>query len=205
MRIAEYDASRRADVADLTARVWGKRADERELDWFYGRNPVRPASVLIGEEAGRVVASVAISFLRFSAGGREVLAGMPVHLATDPDYRGRGLFRELEGANEERARQAGAQLLFVVPTEASASVLRRRLGWRPLPPLRVWGRGPLPHRRARRVDRFDPHVSSCHSEGPGDRVLRDADWLEWRFARSPRPYTLVADGGYAVLDRKSVV
>ena len=47
MRVADYGPSRRADVADLTARVWGTRPTEAELEWFFERNPVRPASVLI--------------------------------------------------------------------------------------------------------------------------------------------------------------
>jgi predicted N-acetyltransferase YhbS len=203
VRLVEYDAARVRDVADLMERVWGKRSDERELAWFYGGNPVAPASVLLGEDGGRVVASVAISFLRFSADGEEVLAGMPVHLATDPAFRGRGIFRELEGANEERARQAGARLLFVVPTPASASVLRRRLGWQPLPPLRVWARPAAgPSRRGRSVDRFTPQVTTCYLGGSGDRVLRDVAWLNWRFADAPRRYTLLVDGGYAVIGRR---
>ena len=64
MQVVEYDPSRRADVAELMERVWGKRPDEAELEWFYERNPVRPASVLLGEEDGKIVATVAISFVR---------------------------------------------------------------------------------------------------------------------------------------------
>jgi len=200
MKIVEYEPSRVRDVADLMARVWGKPADEAELDWFYGGNPVAPASVLLAEEGGRVVASVAISFLRMSVGGETVTAGMPVHLATDPAFRGRGIFRELEGANEERARQTGARLLFVVPTPASASVLRRRLGWAPLPPLRVWARAVLPFRiRSQHVDRFDRQVTSCYLPASAAGVARDAAWLNWRFADAPRRYTIVANGGYAIL------
>jgi len=44
------------------ARVWGERPDEAELERFYEQNPVRPASVLLAEEDGRVVGTVAISF-----------------------------------------------------------------------------------------------------------------------------------------------
>src|SRR5207302_6218541 len=146
--------------------------------------------VLLAEEDGRVVGSVAISFVRMSIAGEEVKTGMPVHLATDPAYRGRGIFGELQAANEERARAVGARLLFVVPTPASASVLRGRLSWTPLPSLRVWARPRvLPVRRA-------------HPEGSGDRVLRDDAWLDWRFAEAPRRYTLVANGGYAVLGQR---
>ena len=56
--------------------------------------------MLLGEEDSRIVGSVAISFLRMSVGGKEVKAGMPVHLATDPDYRGRGIFATLQAENE---------------------------------------------------------------------------------------------------------
>jgi predicted N-acetyltransferase YhbS len=203
MRIVEYDPERRSELADLTARVWGRRTSEAELEWFYDGNPVAPASVLLAEEDGRVVGSAAISFLRMSIGGEEVKAGMPVHLATDPGYRRRGIFVALQTANEERARAAGAQVLFVIPTPPSASVLRGRLGWTPLPPLRVWARPLVPHsRRARQVERFDSQVTSSCSDGPGDRVLRDPAWLNWRFADAPRVYTLLADGGYAALGRR---
>ena len=80
LAIVEYDASRRADVADLMARVWGERPAEAEVEWFYERNPVRPASVLLGEEDGKVVATVAISFQRMAIGGEEVEVGMPLTL-----------------------------------------------------------------------------------------------------------------------------
>jgi GNAT superfamily N-acetyltransferase len=153
------------------ARVWGRRPDEAELEWFYERNPVRPASVLLAEDGPRVVGSAAISFQPL---GRVV--GFAVHLATDPAYRGRGIFSELQAENESRARAAGVGLLLTVPTAESARILTGRLGWQRLPPLRVWAR-PWPRRvRAPRVSR-----------------LGDA-YLDWRFAEAPREYALYDDG-----------
>lgn len=182
-------------------RVWGERADERELEWFYERNPVAPASVLLGEEDGRVVATVAMSFARMSIGGEELTVGMPVRLATDPGYQGRGIFRQLEAENEERARVAGVRLLLIVPNRASAPVLLGRLGWTPLPSLRVWAR--LRALRTRvgnsQVERFGTLPAPAAA---GDRVIRDSAWLNWRFADAPRPYTLLAGQGYAVAGRR---
>jgi GNAT superfamily N-acetyltransferase len=153
------------------ARVWGRRPDEAELEWFYERNPVRPASVLLAEEDDRVVGSAAISFQPLDG-----VVGFAVHLATDPGYRGRGIFSELQAANEWRASAAGVSLLLTVPTPESARILTGRLGWRRLPPLRVWAR-PWPRRtRASRVSH-----------------LGDA-YLDWRFAEAPREYALYADG-----------
>jgi predicted N-acetyltransferase YhbS len=206
VRIVEYDPSRRADVADLMERVWGGRPDESELAWFLERNPVRPASVLLAEEDGRVVGSVAMSFLRMSIGGEELEVGMPVRLATDPDYRGRGVFAELQAANEERSRDLGLRLLLIVPNAASSPILIGRLGWQKLPGLRVWARGRvLPARpRARRIERFPPQLPPAGSAGAGDRVLRDPGWLNWRFADSPTRYELLAGpgAGYAVARRR---
>ena len=69
---------------------------------------MRPASVLLGEEDGRVVATVAMSFLRMSIGGEEVEVGMPLRVATDPAYQGRGIFARMQAANEERVARAWA-------------------------------------------------------------------------------------------------
>jgi GNAT superfamily N-acetyltransferase len=188
VRVAEYGPSRRADVADLIARVWGRRPDEAELEWFYERNPVRPASVLLAEEDDRVVGSAAISYQRMSISGHEELVGAAVHLATDPGYRGRGIFSELQTQNEEHARAAGVRVLLVVPNAQSAPILVERLGWRELRPLRVWARlGVLPV-----ID------SGPRAPRGADRVLRDPDWLRWRFVDAPRRYTVIEEGGYAV-------
>ena len=203
MRIVEYGPDRRSDVADLMQRVWGRRPAEAELEWSYERNPVRAASVLIAEEDDQVVGTVAVRFLRMSIGGEEVEVGMPVGLATDPAYHGRGVFSRLELANEERVRELGIGLLLIVPNAASTPVLAGRLGWCELPSLRVWARVRVLRarpRRARQADRLPPLVTPPHEQrAAGDHVLRDSAWLNWRFADAPRPYVLL-DGrdGYAV-------
>jgi GNAT superfamily N-acetyltransferase len=195
VRVAEYGPSRRADVADLNARVWGRRTVEAELEWFYEGNPVRPASVLLAEEDERVVGSAAISYQRMSIGGREEVVGTAVHLATDPAYRGRGIFSELQTQNEERACESGVRLLLVVPNAQSAPILVERLGWRALRPLRLWARLGV-------VPALD---SGARKPGERDRVLRDPDWVRWRFLEAPRPYTVIERGGYAVAARRGRV
>jgi GNAT superfamily N-acetyltransferase len=207
VRVAEYGPSRRADVADLTGRVWGTRPAESELEWFFEQNPVRPASVLLADEDDRVVGSVAISFQQMAIAGGTVEVGTAVRLATDPAYRGRGIFAELQRANEARVGELGIGLLLTVPTPASARILTGQLGWQALPPLRLWARiRVLPSRvRARRVERFAEHVSKSHSVGSRERVLRDPAWLNWRFAQSPKPYTLLERDGYAVVGSRGRV
>jgi predicted N-acetyltransferase YhbS len=204
LNITEYGPARRQDVADLLARVWGSSPSVDELAWLYEQNPVKPASVLLGEEEGRVVGVVAMSFVRMAVGGAALEVGMPIHLATDPGRRSRGVFSELQRANEERARTLGIKLLLIVPNAASERVLAGRLGWERLAPLRIWARARLlPGRpRAARIERFD---NGSGQAGKADRVLRDADWLNWRFLDSPTPYTALGGKGYAVAGRKGKV
>lgn len=206
MRVVEYEPSRRVAIAGLMERVWGKRPAEGELAWFYEQNPVRRASVLLAEVEGRTVATAAIAFTQMSVSGEALEVGMPLRVATDPAYRGQGIFGRLEQENEERARSLGIRLLLTVPNAASAPVFLERLGWRRLMPLRVWARlrlrqGPL--RGARTVRRFDEDADTSEV---GDRVLRDRFWLNWRFADAPTGYRLLeGNGGYAVTGRRGRV
>lgn len=201
MRVVEYDPSWRAAVADLNERVWGSRPAEAELAWFYEQNPVRPASVLLAEDGGRAVATVAIAFLRFALGGETLEVGMPLRVATDPAYRGQGIFGRLQAENEERVAALGVRLLLTVPNAASRPVFVGRLGWQPLPPLRIWARLRLRAGRLRRSRRVERLPAPAPSGGADERVLRDESWLDWRFVQSPRPYTLLDGDGYAVTGR----
>jgi GNAT superfamily N-acetyltransferase len=200
VQVVEYDPSRRADVADLMGRVWGKRPSEEELAWLYERNPVLPASVLLAEVDGKTVGTTALSFVQMSIGGQKTEVGMAVRLATDPDFRGRGIFAGLISAHEERARALGIRLLLSVTNKASTPILVDRLGWRRLAPVRVWARSKLRREPvwAAKVARFDVEPRLL---GEGDRVLRDAAWLNWRFADGPGSYTRLVEEGYAIAGR----
>jgi predicted N-acetyltransferase YhbS len=183
VKVVEYDPSRRGDVAELTARVWGERPDEEELAWFYEQNPVRPASVLVAEEDGKTVATVAISFVRMTIGGEQLEVGMPLRVATDAAYRGRGIFGKLQAENEERVAGLGVRLLLTVPNAASTPVFVNRLGWAQLPPLRVWARARagLSRPRAVAVSRRAMRCSSAR-DTPSRGVTAGS-------ALSPRPRT----------------
>ena len=178
-------------------RVWGTRPAEAELEWFYERNPVRPASVLLGEEDGKVVATVAIAFVRMSIGGEAIEVGMPLRVATDPAYQGRGIFRELAGRERgagARARRSGCCSPCRTPprrpcsSNGSAGRRCRRS---------ASGRGARLRLRTPRPRRRSTGSAPAIVAPPGgpDRVLRDAAWLNWRFADAPTPYTLLEGGG----------
>jgi GNAT superfamily N-acetyltransferase len=200
----EYDRGRRGDVLDLLERVWGARMSDEEFGWWFERNPAGDPIVSLAEDGGRVVAVATMSVFRVRADGEILTVPMPMHVATDPVYRGRGLFRALERANEETARARGFDLALSFPNEASERVFLARLGWRALPRPRVWASSTVLLGRAGRgidvrpVERFDADVAAV---APADNgIVRDACHLNWRYAAAPRAYRLLAaydDAGFA--------
>jgi hypothetical protein len=81
-----------------------------------------------------------MSFFRTVLDGAETRLAIPVNVATDPGYRGRGVFSTLERANEEAAAASGSPLTVTFPNAASYPIFVTRLGWTSLPRLRLWAR-----------------------------------------------------------------
>ncbi|MGH3133995.1 MAG: GNAT family N-acetyltransferase, partial [Gaiellaceae bacterium] len=73
-------------------------------------------------------------------GGAERRLAIPVNVATDPRYRGQGVFSTLERENEAAATSSGSPLTVTFPNAASHPIFVRRLGWTDLPRLRLWTR-----------------------------------------------------------------
>jgi GNAT superfamily N-acetyltransferase len=201
LRIVDYDPSRRSLISDFAERATGRRRAEAEFEWFYERNPVRPSIALQAVEDGEVVGLAALSFVRMLIEGEEQEIAMPVHVATHPAYRERGIFSALETENERRARELGIRLMLTVPNSSSGPIFLRRLGWTTLEPLRLWAAVPTTRWRSRaaRVERFGPIPGTAAAR---TALIRDDAWLNWRFGEAPRPYTLLQNGGHAVLGRR---
>jgi hypothetical protein len=79
------------------------------------------------------------------------------------------------------------------------------LGWTQIGKLRIWAR-PLPRVNLRRgraepVSRFD--FAGDAAAGWPNHIVRDAEYLNWRYLDSPRDYVAYRAGeGYAVLGHK---
>jgi hypothetical protein len=138
-------------------------------------------------------------------GGAERLATFSVHATTDPAARGRGVFVGLERKHEEEAEARGAAVVLAFASAPTAPLFLGPLGWSSVGKLRVWAR-PLPGVSFRRgglsrVDRFsfDGDAAAAWQ----NHIVRDTDYLNWRYLDSPRDYVAYrVDGGYAVLGHK---
>jgi GNAT superfamily N-acetyltransferase len=161
-----YTQERRADLVALLARVGTTQLSDDEFRWWFDRNPAGEGIVSLAVDDGDVVGVAAMSFFRTALEGSVTRLAIPVNVATDPRYRGQGVFSTLEQENEEAAAESGSPLTVTFPNGASYPIFVRRLGWIDLPRLRLWAR-PL---RASAVVRY---VLGRPGEGVGG--LRPVD------------------------------
>jgi len=135
-----YTPDQRAALVALLARVRTTQLSDEEFAWWFDRNPAGEGIVSLAVDNGEVVGVAAMSFFRTVLDGHETRLAIPVNVATDPRYRGQGVFSTLERENEAAAAASGSPLTVTFPNGASHPIFIRRLGWIDLPRLRLWAR-----------------------------------------------------------------
>jgi GNAT superfamily N-acetyltransferase len=135
-----YTPHQRAALVDLLARVGTTQLSDEEFAWWFERNPAGEGIVSLAVDEGEVVGVAAMSFFRTALDGEVARLAIPVNVATDPRYRGQGVFSALERENEAAAAETGAPLTVTFPNGASYPIFVSRLGWVDLPRLRLWAR-----------------------------------------------------------------
>jgi GNAT superfamily N-acetyltransferase len=204
IQVVPYDEADRPELFRLMREVWGSYLSDEEWDWWFSGRRL----ITLARDDGRVVGVACMSFYRVHVDGEELEVPVPLHVATDPAYRGRGIFARLEEENERRAADE-APVALTFPNAASRRVFVGRLGWSDLRWPRVWvtlARGRAP-RGVEVVREFGPEADELWRRvAPlyGNGLVRDRRYLNRRFAESPRDYTcLAADDGAAVVGRRT--
>lgn len=218
-----YRPDRRADLFALMEAVWGERPDGEAFDWLFDRTPVRPGLVTLVEDEGEVAGVGALSWFRAKVDGVAQPVSAAVWMATHPGHRGKGVFQFVELENERIAAEQGDRLVLGFTNPEAGPIYVAKLGWvdvyrprlwaRPLRPVAaakgVLGKAvptdtglPAP-RGGRRLGRFGPRHEELYRRVSASwpaHVVRDADYLNWRFVDAPKEYrVLERDGGYAVV------
>ena len=132
--------------------------------------------------------------------GEEQVASFSVHATTHESARGQGIFAELERKHEREATERGVAVVLAFASAPTAPIFLGPLGWAEIGRLRVWAR-PVCWRRLRRrsTPRASTTTATLAAAWP-NHVVRDAGYLNWRFADSPRGYRVVRGAeGYAVV------
>ena len=203
--LASYEPEQRADYLRLLNDAWGDLAlSGPEFDWWFKEN--RAGSLMsVARVGGQVVGVASHSLLRMVLGGVDRKASFSVHATTDESARGLGIFAALEGKHEQEAAEIGVAVVLGFASKPTAPIFLGPLGWTEIARIRVWAR-PSPRRPRRlepyaRIERFR-HAGDAASSWP-NHVIRDAEYMNWRYIESPRDYLAVATGGsYAVLGHK---
>jgi GNAT superfamily N-acetyltransferase len=191
----------RDEFLALMVETYGESMSPAEFDWWFDRNPAGPR-ILNGarDDDDTPLGALAMSCFRMSQG----TAAFALHAVTTPAARGRGVFSTLELHNERAAAEAGADWALGFTNPMAGPILVGKLGWEDVASLRIWvrpkrvrrlGRGAL--RGPTTVERFSNHHAVRYD---AHHIVRDPEYLTWRYADSPRPYArLEHDEGWAVV------
>jgi GNAT superfamily N-acetyltransferase len=228
IHIRPYDQADEPAVLDLlTAALGGGPSGNRSPEffrWKHLENPFGPSLLLVAETEGKVVGLRAFMRWRFVTGERSVRAARAVDTVTHPDHQGKGIFSKLTREAVELLR-SDTDLIFNTPNGKSGPGYLK-MGWRAVGqmPIRIRVRRPISFakgmgsarsieaRPSRGVDVRAPLASDI-LDGPVVLPLLDdveitderlstpmsADYLLWRYARSPLGYrAIVLDSGAGI-------
>jgi hypothetical protein len=203
--LATYEPAQRDHYLRLLHDAWGDLAlSGPEFDWWFQEN--RTGSLMsFARVDGRVSGVASHSLVRMVLGGMERQASFSVHATTEASARGLGIFPALESKHEQEAEDRGVAVVLAFASKPTAPIFLGPLGWAEIGRIRVWAR-PFP-RRPRRLEPY-AHVQRFRHAGDAakswpNHVVRDAEYMNWRYIDSPRDYVAVAMGGsYAVLGHK---
>jgi GNAT superfamily N-acetyltransferase len=200
--LAAYEPAQRGDYLRLLRDAWSDDAlTADEFDWWFARNPA--GSIMsVARDDGQVIGVAAHSLYRMVLGGQEQVASFSVHATTTPAARGRGVFVGLERKHEQEAEERGVAVVLAFASAPTAPLFVGPLGWTEIARYRIWARAfPFGGKRAEQVQSFDQDADAA-STWP-NHIVRDADYLNWRYLGSPRDYVAYrAADGYAVLGHK---
>ena len=194
--LVSYRPDHRVDYLRLLRGAWGWGAmSGDEFDWWFDGNPagsLRSVAIL----GGHVVAVAGHSLYAMMLDGELRTASFSVHAVTHPSARGRGIFVELERKHEREATEMGVACVLAFASAPTAPLFLGPLGWTGIGKLRVWAR-----------PAWGNAASTAYMAGGDDaaaawpnHVVRDGEYLRWRYLDSPRGYELFSnDAGYAVV------
>ena len=111
-----------------------------------------------------------------------------MHAVTHPSARGRGIFVELERKHEREATEMGVACVLAFASAPTAPLFLGPLGWTAIGKLRVWAR-PASGERGRPRAYMARRETTQPPRWP-NHVVRDGEYLRWRYLDSPRGYEL---------------
>jgi hypothetical protein len=214
VRIRPAVADDRSAVMRLAARALGWRGDSRDrafFAWKHDDNPFGESPAWVASEDGRIVGFR--TFLRwdFTRGSERLRMVRAVDTATDPDHRGKGLFRRLTLTAVADLTANGYDAVFNTPNVQSrpgylrmgwAELGRPAIGARPrgfISALRMVKSREAAEKWSEATTLGDCALDALNGSGldslldtlpapPGWATPRTAEYLRWRYGFAPLHY-----------------
>ena len=192
LRDADTEATRRSQSADY-------------YQWLTGSSSASAPISCFARSGDEIVGSLVLSPRRLHLGDRTLLAGKLEEMKTAQAWRGQGVITEIFKQIVETARQTGIDLLIGGPTsQDSYPIYKQRFDFEApflianiVAPIRFYWPG---------FSRFADRYQVVEIDGQGGRledyrrfvdevespntvrVVRDADYLDWRYEQHPDQY-----------------
>jgi predicted N-acetyltransferase YhbS len=215
----------RLGIVRLAVRALGWRGDERDrafFAWKHDANPFGTSPAWVATQGAQIVGFRTFLRWEFARGDERLRMVRAVDTATDPEHRGKGIFRDLTLSSVAELTAAGYDAVFNTPnTQSRPGYLK--MGWTELgrPALGARPRGPLEAlgmMRSREAAEKWPEPTTVGQPatdalaGPRLEALlatlpapagwgtpRTAEYLRWRYGFEPLRYrTLEVQDGLAV-------
>lgn len=188
------------EVLDLLGRtLGGGPTGSRSAEfyrWKHVHNPFGPSAGIVAEHEGRLVGVRLFLRWRLMAAGTSHLAVRAVDTATDPDFRGRGIFRTLTLGLLAQLEEAGeVDLVFNTPNGNSRPGYLK-MGWSMVGTLPVLVTPVRPGRFLRGVRAASRATAMAdprhHASAPPPRAAHAAPFEDVRSVLTSRPLEVVA-------------
>lgn len=185
-------------------RECGYDSDERFWSWIHRECPHGETIVEVAVAQDRVVGHYGVLPRRLRLNGQSIQAGLAIHAAIHPQFRGLSILRGLLDRTLKRCREAGFPLIYGYPRREVWLMYWKLFGWAAMGELvtlelpLAGGRfspgpgDPISFRRAAFDEAYDrfPHGSLFAGL---NHVVRDRAYLRWRFENHPRVEYELAD------------
>lgn len=208
-------------VRNLYIEVYGEKIGKSALitalsggltapwNWKFNCDGRRPAEVVLAYQSSRLIGHVAVLPHKAVVMGEEVYVGQGLDSMVSPEHQKQGLFGEMSSFLYQQL-SPDISLMYAFPNNNNY-VPRVRLGWKPMYEIPWYEKEVRACELSRRMSPMDiadgrldalwEKVSSRFSYA----LVRDADYLNWRFVNNPLEDYRIAvatDGdsieGYAV-------
>lgn len=193
IEICEYQSRDKASCISLLKAAFPGTSDEDTFRWrFEGSRDLKPLIVL-AKDRDSVVSFTAWMPWQFTYNGQTLLGYQGGEAATEPAYRGRGLFAKVLKFAADLASEKEIDFLFGFGNRLSSNVIIKS-GYRPVFTHNFYAKALNPIGRMARPLAGDPltGVNGSFLFEPGKiEPVVDRSYMEWRFLQNTKDFQIL--------------